>query len=134
MEAIHSSGAPSAIAPYSQAIRHQGLLYTCGQIALDPASGKLVTGGIEAQTHQAMKNLAAVVKAGGSRMSQVIKTTVFLADMADYPKVNAIYLEYFPQAPRPARSAVAVAGLPLGALIEIDCIAACEPADQTYQY
>ena len=124
MKAIHTSGAPDAIAPYSQAIEHGGLLYTCGQIALDPATGKLVEGGLEAQAHQVLKNLRAVVEAGGSRMDQVLKTTVFLADMADYPKVNAIYLQYFPQAPRPARSAVAVKTLPLGALVEIDCIAA----------
>jgi 2-iminobutanoate/2-iminopropanoate deaminase len=131
MEAVHTSGAPSAIAPYSQAIRHGGLLYSCGQIALDPAAGKLVDGGIEAQAHQVLKNLQAVVEAGGSSMDRVIKTTVYLADMADYPKVNAIYLQYFTQAPRPARSAVAVSELPLGALLEIDCIAAC---DHTYQY
>ena len=126
MEAVHTSGAPSAIAPYSQAIRHGGLLYTCGQIALDPSTGKLTDGGIEAQAHQALSNLRAVVQAGGSDMSRVVKTTVYLADMADYPKVNAIYLEYFPQAPRPARSAVAVKELPLGGLIEIDCIALCD--------
>ena len=126
MEAVHTSGAPSAIAPYSQAIRHGGLLYTCGQIALDPSTGTLTDGGIEAQAHQALSNLRAVVQAGGSDMSRVVKTTVYLADMADYPKVNAIYLEYFPQAPRPARSAVAVKELPLGGLIEIDCIALCD--------
>lgn len=126
MEAIHTAGAPSAIAPYSQAIRHEGLLYTCGQIALDPATGKLVEGGLEAQAHQVLRNLRAVVEAGGSRMSRVIKTTVYLADMADYTRVNAIYLEHFPEGPRPARSAVAVAGLPMGALLEIDCIAACD--------
>ena len=131
MEAIHTSGAPSAIAPYSQAIRHGGLLYTCGQIALDPATGTLVEGGVEAQAHQALKNLQTVVEAGGSSMDRVIKTTVYVADMADYAAVNAIYLQYFPTAPRPARSAVAAAGLPLGTLIEIDCIAACR---QDYQY
>jgi 2-iminobutanoate/2-iminopropanoate deaminase len=129
MEAIHTSGAPDAIAPYSQAIRHGDLIFTCGQIALDPTTGKLVDGDVEAQTHQALRNLRAVVEAGGSSMDRVIKTTVFLADMAHYPKVNAIYLEYFPQGPRPARSAVAVAGLPLGALIEIDCVAACGEAN-----
>lgn len=126
MEAVHTAGAPDAIAPYSQAIRHAGLLYTCGQIALDPTTGKLVVGDVEAQAHQVLHNLRAVVQAGGSDMHRVIKTTVYLADMADYPKVNAIYLEYFPQGPRPARSAVAVEGLPLGALLEIDCIAACD--------
>jgi 2-iminobutanoate/2-iminopropanoate deaminase len=131
MEAIHTSGAPGAVAPYSQAIRHGGVVYTCGQIALDPATGKLAEGGIAAQTHQALKNLQAVVEAGGSSMEQVIKTTIYLADMGDYAAVNAIYLQYFRSAPRPARSAVAVAALPLGALIEIDCIAACE---QAYQY
>jgi 2-iminobutanoate/2-iminopropanoate deaminase len=124
MKAIHTSGAPEAIAPYSQAIEHGGLLYTCGQIALDPANGKLVAGGIEAQAHQVLTNLRAVVEAGGSRMERVLKTTVYLVDMADYPKVNAIYLQYFPQGPRPARAAVAVKELPLGALVEIDCIAA----------
>jgi 2-iminobutanoate/2-iminopropanoate deaminase len=125
MEAVQTGSAPSAIAPYSQAIRHAGLLYSCGQIALDPATGQLVEGGIEAQTHQALRNLAAVLEAGGSSMGEVIKTTVYITDMADYPKVNAIYLEHFPKLPRPARSAVAVVGLPIGALIEIDCIAAC---------
>ncbi len=131
MDAVHTSGAPSAIAPYSQGIRHGGLLYTCGQIALDPATGKLVEGGIEAQAHQVLSNLRTVVEAAGSSMDRVIKTTVYLADMADYPAVNAIYLEYFPRSPRPARSAVAVKELPLGSLLEIDCIAACE---QGYQY
>jgi 2-iminobutanoate/2-iminopropanoate deaminase len=131
MDAIHTSGAPSAIAPYSQGIRHGGLLYTCGQIALDPATGKLVEGDVVDQAHQVLKNLQAVVEAGGSSMNRVIKTTVYLADMADYPRVNAIYLQYFPEAPRPARSAVAVAGLPLGALLEIDCVAAC---DTDYAY
>ncbi len=131
MEAIHTSGAPDAVAPYSQAIRHGGLLYSCGQIALDPSTGKLVDGDVEAQAHQALTNLRAVVEAGGSSMDKVIKTTVYLVDMADYPKVNAVYLQYFPEGPRPARSAVAVAGLPLGALIEIDCIAACGTG---YQY
>ncbi|MFH1465869.1 MAG: RidA family protein [Pseudomonadota bacterium] len=126
MKAIHTSGAPDAIAPYSQAIEHGGLLYTCGQIALDPATGKLVEGGVEAQAHQVLTNLRAVVEAGGSRMERVLKTTVYLADMADYPRVNAIYLQHFPQGPRPARAAVAVKSLPLGALLEIDCIAAVE--------
>lgn len=131
MEAIHTAGAPNAVAPYSQAIRHGGLLYSCGQIALDPTTGKLVEGGIEAQARRALDNLQAVVRAGGSSMARVLKTTVYLADMADYPKVNDIYLQYFPKAPRPARSAVAVSSLPLGALIEIDCIAAC---DLDYSY
>ncbi len=107
------------------------MLYSCGQIALDPATGRLVEGDIEAQAHQVLKNLRQVVEAGGSSMDKVIKTTVYLARMADYPKVNAIYLQYFPHAPRPARSAVAVAELPLGALLEIDCIAAC---GGDYQY
>ncbi len=126
MEAISTAGAPNAIAPYSQAIRHAGLLYTSGQIALDPATGQLAGDDIEVQAHRVLRNLRAVVEAGGSTMSRVIKTTVYLVDMADYPTVNAIYLEHFPGRPRPARSAVAVAALPLGALLEIDCIAACD--------
>jgi 2-iminobutanoate/2-iminopropanoate deaminase len=124
MRAIHTSGAPEAIAPYSQAIEHGGLLFTCGQIALDPATGKLVEGGVEAQTHQVLRNLRAVLEAGGARMDLVLKTTVYLADIGDYPKVNAVYLQHFPQGPRPARAAVAVTALPLGALVEIECVAA----------
>ena len=126
MEAISTAGAPAAIAPYSQAIRHRGLLYTCGQIALDPETGRLAGDDVATQARQALSNLRAVLRAGGSQMSRGIKTTVYLADMADYPTVNAIYLEFFPDTPRPARSAIAAAGLPLGALVEIDCIAACD--------
>lgn len=122
MRSIHSTdAAPAAIGPYSQAVSFERLLFTSGQIPLRP-DGSLVDGEIEAQTRQVLANLAAVLEAGGSSLSQVLKCTVFLADMNDFAAVNAIYAEAFPSDP-PARSAVQVARLPRDVRIEIEAIA-----------
>ena len=118
---IHTTQAPAAVGPYSQAIRVDNLVFTAGQIGLDPATGKLQAG-LESQTKQVLANLKAVLEAAGSGMADIIKTTIFLADMADFGIVNGIYGDFFKDAP-PARSTVAVADLPLGALVEIEAIA-----------
>lgn len=120
---ISTTNAPAAIGPYSQAVKVGTLLFTAGQIGLEPGSGLLVDG-IEGQTRQVMANLAAVLEAAGSSLGQVVKTTIFLADMADFSRVNAIYGEAFAKEP-PARSTVQAAALPRGALIEIEAIALC---------
>ena len=124
--AISTANAPTAIGPYSQAVRIGDFLYTSGQVALDPATGHIVTGGIEAQTTRVLENLKAVLEAGGASLGQVFKTTVFLKDMNDFAAMNAIYGKYF--APEgivaPARSTVEVARLPKDALVEIEVIAA----------
>lgn len=121
--AISTEKAPAAVGPYSQGIRAAGeLLFLSGQIPLDPASGKLVSGGIEAQTEQACRNVGALLASQGLDFGNVVKTTVFLADMKDFPIVNNIYARYF-NAPCPARSCVQAGALPLGALVEIESIA-----------
>lgn len=122
-EVIATADAPAAIGPYSQAIRAGGFVFTAGQLGLDPATGKLAEG-VEAQTRQALTNLKAILAAAGSSPAQVVKTTIFLADLADFAKVNAIYAEVFNAAP-PARSTVQVAALPLGARVEIEAVAMC---------
>ncbi len=119
---IHTEKAPKAIGPYSQAIHIGELIYTAGQVALDPATMELVSGGIEEQTRQALANLTNVLEAAGSSMNKVVKTTVFLKDMSDFTKMNAIYAETFGENP-PARTTVAVSGLPKNALVEIECVA-----------
>lgn len=119
---IHTEKAPKAIGPYSQAIHIGELVYTAGQVALDPATMELVPGGIEEQTRQVLANLTNVLEAAGSGISKVVKTTVFLKDMNDFAKMNAIYAEAFGENP-PARTTVAVAGLPKNALVEIECVA-----------
>ena len=119
---VHTDRAPAAIGPYSQAIVSGGLVFTAGQIGLDPATGDMVEGGVEAQAVRALDNLAAVLAAAGSSMKDVLKTTVYLADMADFARVNEIYARYFEE-PYPARSAVQVGALPKGALVEIEAIA-----------
>jgi len=121
-QVIHTDKAPKAIGPYSQAIRTDSMIYTAGQIALDPATMELVAGGIEEQTHQVFSNLRNVLEAAGSSLQHVVKTTVFLKDMNDFAKMNAIYAEYFGEN-RPARSTVAVAGLPKGGMVEIEVVA-----------
>ena len=121
---IHTDHAPAAVGPYSQAVRVGNLVYTAGQIGLDPATGKLQAG-LEAQTRQVMANLQAVLEAAGASLESVVKTTIFLTDMGDFATVNAIYGEFFLDAP-PARSTVAVAALPLGALVEIEVVALAE--------
>ena len=121
MKTISTNQAPQAIGPYSQAIAVNGMIYTSGQIALLP-NGTMLTGGVEAQTEQVMKNLVAVLDAGDATLSNVIKTTIFLADMDDFVKVNEVYAKYFGEH-KPARSTVAVKTLPKNALVEIECIA-----------
>ena len=122
MKKVTTPNAPAAIGPYSQGIIAGGLLFASGQIPLDPATGTIVCGGIEAQAHQAFTNVKNLVEAAGTTMSAVLKVTVFMADMADFAAVNAIYAQYFTE-PYPARSAVEVKSLPKGALIEVDVIA-----------
>jgi len=119
---IATDQAPKAIGPYSQAIRVGHFVHTAGQIALDPATGELVSGGIEEQTRRVLQNLSAVLEAAGSGLSGVVKTTVFMADLGEFARMNAVYAEFFPQTP-PARSTVQAAALPRGAKVEIECIA-----------
>jgi 2-iminobutanoate/2-iminopropanoate deaminase len=122
MNAISTKKAPAAIGPYSQAIRVGNIVYTSGQIPLDPATGAFVEGGIKEQTRQALTNIKAILEEAGTSMENVVKTTVFMANMDDFADMNAIYAEFFTE-PYPARSAVAVKTLPKGALIEIEVIA-----------
>ncbi|HID53366.1 MAG TPA: RidA family protein [Anaerolineae bacterium] len=122
-EIISTKEAPAAVGPYSQAVKVGNLIYTAGQIPLDPATGKLVQGDIAAQTDRVMQNLHAVLTAAGSSLDNVVKTTIFLTDMGHYRAVNEVYGRYMAANP-PARSAVQVAALPLGALIEIEMVAA----------
>ncbi|MBR0498212.1 MAG: RidA family protein [Paludibacteraceae bacterium] len=122
MNAISTKKAPAAIGPYSQAIRVGNLIYTSGQIPLDPATGAFVEGGIKEQTRQALTNIKAILEEAGTSMDNVVKTTVFMANMDDFADMNAVYAEFFTE-PYPARSAVAVKTLPKGALIEIEVIA-----------
>ena len=123
-EIISTDQAPKAIGPYSQGVKAGGFLFLSGAIALDPATGEIVAGGIEAETEQVMKNIAALLAASALDFSDVVKTVIYLADMADFAKVNAIYGRFFPEAP-PARVTVEVKGLPRGALVEIDVTALC---------
>ena len=119
---IQTEKAPKAIGPYSQAIRTDTMVYTAGQIGIDPASGELIAVSVEEQTRQALTNVRNVLEAAGSSMENVVKTTVFLKDMNDFSKMNAIYAEFFGENP-PARSTIAVAGLPKGGLVEIEAVA-----------
>lgn len=123
---ISTEKAPKAIGPYSQAIVVDRLVFTAGQVGLDPATMELVQGGVEAQTRQVLTNLRYVLETADSGLNSVIKTTVFLQDLADFAKMNAVYAEFFPENP-PARSTVQVAGLPKGALVEIECVALLKP-------
>jgi 2-iminobutanoate/2-iminopropanoate deaminase len=120
---IRTEHAPAAIGPYSQGIVANGFFFTAGQIALDPATGKMVDGDIVAQTERVMQNLTALLDAAGARWADVVKTTVYLSDMGDFPTVNEIYARVVGDA-RPARSTVQVAALPRGAMVEIDAIVA----------
>ena len=121
MKIIHTTDAPAAVGPYSQAVVSGGMVYTAGQVALDPASGAMVGTDVTAQAHQVMKNLTAVLSAAGSGLDKAVKTTCFLADMDDFAAFNAVYAEYIPN--KPARSCVAVKTLPKGALCEVEVIA-----------
>ena len=124
---VETSAAPAAIGPYSQAIRAGGFIFYSGQIPLDPQSGVLVDGGIGEQTRQVMANMKAVLSASGRSFDDVVKTTIYLTDLADFATVNEIYGEYFTEMP-PARACVQVAALPKGARIEIEWIAASHHA------
>lgn len=119
---VETADAPAAIGPYSQGVIAGGFLFTAGQIALDPATGELVDGGIEAQTERVLDNLTAVLARAGATWTNVVKTTVFLQDLGDFPKVNEIYARRLGES-RPARSTVQVAALPRGGLVEIDAVA-----------
>jgi len=121
-KSVKTDRAPAAIGPYSQGIACGGFLFCSGQIPLDPVSGKMVEGGIEAQTERVLRNLEAVLAAGGSSLAAVVRTTVFLADLGDFPAMNAVYGRFFPADP-PARATVQAAKLPAGARVEIDAIA-----------
>lgn len=122
LRTIHSEQAPAAIGPYAQATVANGFLFTAGQIALDPATMQIVEGDVVAQTERVMTNLAAVLEAAGCAWGDVVKTTVFLKDMADFPRMNEVYARWLGDA-RPARSTVQVAGLPRNVLVEIDLVA-----------
>lgn len=126
---VRTTKAPDPVGPYSQAIQSEGLLFLSGQIPLDPASGALVEGEIEAQTRQVLDNLRAVLEAGNSSLSRVLKTTVYLVDLSLFPRVNAVYADYFSSDPAPARATVQVTALPLGAQVEVDAVARCGDGD-----
>jgi len=121
-QAIVAPGAPKALGPYSAAVTVGPFVYCSGQTGIDPSTGELVPGGVEAQTRQVLANLAAVLESAGSSFDHVVKTTVFLADMADFPVMNAIYAEHFNE-PYPARSTVQVAALPKAGAVEIEAVA-----------
>jgi 2-iminobutanoate/2-iminopropanoate deaminase len=123
-EAVSTSSAPKAIGPYSQGIKAGDFLFTAGEAGVDPASGKLVEGGIAAQTRQALRNVQAILEASGTSLQRVVRCGVFLAELADFQAMNAVYAEFFPadKAP-PARTTVQAAKLPMGALVEIDAVA-----------
>ena len=125
MKVISTKKAPAAIGPYSQAIQVGNLVYTSGQIPIDPATGTFIEGGIKEQTRQSLTNVRAILEEAGLSMANVVKTTVFLADMADFADMNAVYADFFAE-PYPARSAVAVKSLPKGALVEIEVVATIE--------
>ena len=123
-QSVSTDGAPDAIGPYSQAIRTGSLLFCSGQVALDPSSGELVKDDIEGQTRRCLENLAAVCEAAGGSLSEAVRCTVYLTDMGDFARVNEVYGQFFESGDPPARVAVAVAGLPTGADVEIDAIVA----------
>lgn len=122
MQAIHTEKAPKAIGPYGQAIKVGNLVFASGQVPIVPATGEFVEGGIREQTRQSLTNAKAILEEAGTRLSKVVKTTVYLSDMANFAAMNEVYAEFFTQ-PYPARSAVAVKTLPKNALVEVECIA-----------
>lgn len=119
---IQTTAAPAPVGPYSQAVKAGSFLYCSGQIAIDPSTNQVLMGSVQEQTELVMKNIDGVLKAAGAQWSHIIKTTIYLTDMADFPKVNEIYGRYFPENP-PARSTVAVAGLPKGVNVEVEVTA-----------
>lgn len=124
LRVVLSKDAPAPIGPYSQAIIAGGFVFAAGQIPLDPATGKLVDGDIEVQTERVLQNIRAVLAEAGTALAKVVKTTVFLVDLADFPRMNAVYARHFTSDPKPARSTVQVAKLPAGSSIEIEVVAA----------
>ena len=122
LRTVHTAQAPAAIGPYSQAVVANGFVFTAGQIALDPATMEIVPGDVVAQTERVLANLSAILAEAGASWGSVVKTTVFLADMADFPRMNEVYARVFGDA-RPARSTVAVKGLPRNVLVEIEAVA-----------
>jgi 2-iminobutanoate/2-iminopropanoate deaminase len=122
MYPIVTTDAPKAIGPYSQGISAGGLIFVSGQLGIDPETGELVAGGIEEQTHQVLRNISAILSSASAGLAGVVKTTVYLKDLKDFPAMNAVYAEFFDQN-LPARATVQVSALPKGALVEIDCIA-----------
>jgi 2-iminobutanoate/2-iminopropanoate deaminase len=123
MKQISTTAAPGAIGPYSQAIEANGFVYASGQLPIDPATGAFPEGGVKEQTRQSLLNAQAILREAGLELTNVVKTTVFLADMGDFAAMNEVYAEFF-KAPFPARSAIAVKTLPKNALVEIECVAA----------
>lgn len=121
-EQVQTKNAPAAIGPYSQAIKANGFVFVSGQIAINPETGEFLSGGVAEQTHRALKNLGAVLEAAGSSLDQVVKTTVFLADMKEFAAMNEVYATFF-SGPPPARATVAAAGLPRDARVEIEAVA-----------
>jgi len=119
---VQTENAPAAIGPYSQAIKAGGFIFVSGQIPIDPQTGEFVSGGVAEQTEQVLQNLSAILEASGTRLDQVVKTTVFLADMSDFSAMNEVYGRFFTSKP-PARATVAAAGLPRNAKVEIECVA-----------
>jgi reactive intermediate/imine deaminase len=124
---VHTDRAPAPVGPYSQAIVHAGLVYVSGQIPLDPQTGEIVPGEIEAQAEQVFANLRAVLEAAGSSIQRVLRTSIYLTDLSLFPRVNAVYAKQFSGDPKPARSTVGVAALPLGVQIEVDVVASTDP-------
>jgi 2-iminobutanoate/2-iminopropanoate deaminase len=122
IDVVRTEGAPAAIGPYSQAVTAEGWVFCSGQIALDPATGEVVQGDVAAQTDRVLRNLAAVLEAAGASLSTVVKTTVFLSDMADFQAMNEVYGRHFGEH-RPARATVQAAGLPKAVKVEIECVA-----------
>lgn len=122
MKQIATSAAPAAIGPYSQAIEANGFIYTSGQLPIDPSTGIFAEGGVREQTQQSLKNVQEILREAGTDLANVVKTTVFLADMNDFAAMNEVYAKFF-KAPFPARSAIAVKTLPKNALVEIECVA-----------
>jgi reactive intermediate/imine deaminase len=120
---VRTERAPTPVGPYSQAVVHEGLVYVSGQIPLDPATGEVAEGEIEAQATRVFENLRAVLEAAGSGLERVLRTSIYLTDLSAFPRVNAIYERHFTGDPKPARSTIGVAALPLGVQIEVDAVA-----------
>lgn len=124
-DVVRTEAAPGAIGPYSQGIKVGGLVFTAGQVGFDPATGQFVEGGVEEQTRRTLENISAILEAAGTSLNRAVKVTVFLSDMSLFEAMNGVYKQFFSDTP-PARTTVAVAGLPRNALVEIECVAALD--------